>query len=460
MAFVGVFVVFGFLSVHFPLSTFNGRLQVGCRSPRTGHVHPAHTFDYQHVSELQDFRVYPTADYYITANSFSGLNRSLDGLFSLHNLVIDIDCHGVSGGLALDIEALLWRLQHDVWGMTIPSPTSIVYTGRGLQLWWSITGISSKFKTFYDELLDLMISCLETFIVASGKGLFDDFSMFHVDSAASRNAIGFFRLPGTFNTKTGAYVTYEVIGPSYDLMDLFEQMKSLGTEAAPLPDTLSPPSYSDDSSLPAFGKFEWIAQAERRVESLLLLRELRGASTGAEERNNLSFMIYNALVPCYGHEVAYARMADFNKGFKVPLSQRELNAVICTAKKKNGYQYTTPKMMEFLGITEDESRQINLVKDSIYLNKRKRSVAQTATKKQARDAEIISLYSNGLTLNQVGQTLNLNIKTVQKVVNSLDSSRKSTRKEKILTLLSEGKTSKEIADLCNCSERTVQRALC
>lgn len=210
-----------FLLRHFPGCAFNGRLQLGCHGQTSVSILPIFTCDYDcFISFLSDFIFFPYVDYYLSVNSVSGVSRHSSDLFSLHNLVIDIDCHDVFSLSLRDflLDCLSVRFTISLFDTSVPMPTTIVNTGRGLQLWWSIAGISANFKSFYDEVLDYYISSLSEVLV---DGSLDDFSMFQVDVGASKNVVGYFRLPCTMNRKTNTLVTYTECAGTYELMDLF-----------------------------------------------------------------------------------------------------------------------------------------------------------------------------------------------------------------------------------------------
>lgn len=433
-----------FLSIHFPCSTFSGRLQVGCRSMYKSAIIPALTCDYSQVSELVPaLRLSDKANYYITANAFSGVSRLSADLFSFHNLVLDVDCHEEVSSLYLEdsIDSLLWRLDHSLWDNGVPYPTSIVRTGRGLQFWWSITGISVKFKSFYEELLSFYITEVENFLTA---GPLEDLSMFAVDSGASRNCVGYFRLPETVNTKAGCLVTFSTTEKHYELMDLFADYKR----------HCEPPKPKVEVR-PVGDTFEFISQ--QRVEALYLLRDLRGAGIGAEERNNFCFMAYNATVPLCGHEMAYAKMMSFNTGFKSPMTERELADVIASAKKKGGYQYKQRTWLEFLNVSPEEARLIGFPSEDVpYLNKKQQASLQSASRKKERDAQVVALYSQGKTMCEIRTECKVSLPTISKIINA-SAKPKKTDKAMISKYLHEGKSLTQVASLCNCSKRTVQR---
>lgn len=445
-----------FLDRHFPVSDFNGRLQVGSHGQFVGAILPVFTCDYDCLcSSFSDFIFYPHVDYYISVNAVSGVQRHSSDLFALHNIVIDIDCHSSMSLTSRDVllDLLLDRFEHSIFNFALAVPTSIVKTGRGIQLWWSIRGISAKFKPFYDEVLDYYIASLSEVLV---DGALEDFSMFQVDVGASKNVVGYFRLPGTMNTKTNTLVTYTACAGTYELMELFTQMKYCQAEK---PLKLQEVDLAQSKVCSMFSR-DYVDLAHQRVDMYYKLRDMRDATVGVEERNNFCFMVYNAFAPCYGHDVSFGKMQQFNAGFQEPLSNRELNVVISSAKDKGGYQYTTRKIVEFLHISTEEEQQLGLADTDLgYLNKRKQKQVRNLTKKDQRNEAVLNLYDSGKTAQSIAKECNLSINTVKKILVEHGRSHKTSRKEQILALQEDGKSLEEIAQICGCSVKTVRRGL-
>lgn len=446
--------LFDFLKIHFDESDFNGRVQVGCRGRKCSVILPALTCDYKKlISVISDFYVISTSDYYITANAFSGVRRFSNDLFSLHNLVIDIDCHGDYGSLqrAFWIDSLLWRLEHDLFDVYMKRPTSIVKTGRGLQFWWALEGISVKFLNFYNEIKTYYIGLFQN-IVENSK--FEDFSMFSVDIVASKNNVGFYRLPGTYNTLVGTLVTFSTNAIVYRLMDLFDHMKDFIDVEYNLK------QCSDSQEFKPTTGMNYLCALDLRLKSFYKLRDLRNLSIGEEQRNNFSFMVYNALVPVYGHDLSFIKLKQFNCGFKLPMTDAELCSVVSTAKQKQGYFYSTLKIKEFLNISDTEFSLLYLTEnqDGAFVSSNKKR-AKAVVKKNLRDEQILKLYDSGKTATVVSEELKISLPTVTKILSLNHRSHKQNRKNQIQKYYESGKDVKEIAALCQCSYKTVKRVL-
>ena len=83
---------------------------------------------------LDKIYLYPYHNYYITANSFKIPNsRQEKDLFSLHNIVIDIDVHNCINPFP-ELKKAEKIISTHLQKINFPLPNSIHWTGRGLQL--------------------------------------------------------------------------------------------------------------------------------------------------------------------------------------------------------------------------------------------------------------------------------------------------------------------------------------
>lgn len=469
----------------YPSSGFHGRFQLGHRKTGERGIWPLFTGELEPMAEfLETMHVSQHLDYYITANSFSGTQRVSNQLFSLHHIVIDIDAHDVTSDWerieklksrlgrnpsSLQpppphnapnrdiIENLIYRLDRDLFSLpSPPPPSSIICTGRGLQLWWSIVPMSYKCLPWYQEIRDTIMAAIEEFL-----GEYPDFEQFKVDGAASRNPVGYYRLPGTVNTHTGTVVKIECCNDLlYDTHDLIKWAKNWSAEH--VKENYQPLAATDfsgkylDSDIYIFKNFH--TSAFFRVRQLIQLRLLRDNEIGEETRNNMCFIAYNAMLPALGPEIAWDKLLKFNEGFKKPMSEKELHQTIDTSLKKGGYRYKNKSIITFLDITPEEQEAIGLYPPTepfspyTRLSGHPSEKAARQTVKQDRNAKILAMSEAGMTRSKIAEELGIARNTVGAV---LGSSRGSKRQE-ALDLLKAGHTTREVADKLGISIRSVQ----
>ncbi len=423
---------------HFPQnSSFDGFFQLcyrgkkGFRTLWTGVQDNMEEF-------LSKMRILNKSDYYLSANCTTTVKRNKEKLFALQNIVIDLDCH-------LDhlhpiekdqlFDNFLFRFQE--YHYAIPLPHTIVKTGRGLQLWWAIHPIHAKCLPYYDRVKQYFLHLLQEILEEYTQELSD----LKIDRAASLNAVGVFRLPGTNNDVGRRKVSWQrtSVEKPYHIRDLEKIMEENKEEFDFNPKNIQKKNDKNANLKkrnclteedPFLSQYldEDIAFLEKmdsftyfRSKQLLQLRLLRNLPQGAEERNNFSLLIYSALRASFPHKESWERLTLFNKGFKKPLTEAELENVISSAQHKEGYRFSNERVISFLDITQEEREKIGLYSvndDTVF--------------------EVPHSHMNRDHYNKL---------------------KKDYQRLKIFTLYQEGKKTEEIAKEAGCSKSTVTRWL-
>ena len=408
------------LDVHFGDQAFNGRVFIGHRKNGGG----VYTMSARSLSELSQYVMMIHAsqrlDYYITANTVSGTNRTMDGLFGLQNIVIDIDCHTAGRNTSALVQAFLWRAERDLWSdKDFPRPNSVVKSGRGVQLWWALKPCHASCLFYYNQIKTGLMHRIEDLLSEYSEEL----EGLAVDRAASSNAVGYYRLPCTFNTASKSYGTLQVLHKGrYDTQELAEYIQPL-----PRPKTPVRASESLLEGIPMQGGDLIVlhnahSTGANRVMQLIKLRNLRDNEIGAETRNNLCFAVYNALRMSFDHEEAMHRLQAYNRGFKHPMTEAELEATVCSAARKGGYKYTNAKLIELLEVTPEEQDAIGLHPfTGVYKpwNHAKPNATRDAVRKarkDGRDGQIIAMHREGISQAETARELKISRNTVAKVL--------------------------------------------
>jgi len=141
-------------------------------------------------------------DVYLTPNTFHGWRRT-QLLAGLHALYIDVDQH--DGG-DVDLMGLAALALSRIDAAGIPEPNALIYTGRGIHVYWLIEPLPAK-------ALPRWQACQRQLCAILG---------------GDRQAVDctrVLRVVGTVNSKTGRTVTAEAIhGERYDFDFLFDQI--------------------------------------------------------------------------------------------------------------------------------------------------------------------------------------------------------------------------------------------
>lgn len=425
------------LDIHFGDTSFNGRVVLGHRKHKSEAVVPLK------ACSLTDLRKYvkmihisSRLDYYITANTVTGQNRRAEDLFGLQNIVIDIDCHGDDielHAIPTLVETLIWYFKRDLCEAgVIPTPNSIVRTGRGIQLWWAIVpcyGGRGWDKSLYhhNKIKNTFMDHIQCMLDEhQGKW---ELSRFSLDRGTSSNNVGYFRLPCTYNTKAKCYGSVEILHDTrYDQREL-TRIEPPVSEATRTGQGLGEYVPMLDSDRLVLTNFESVGV--RRVIQLIKLRNLRNNTAGEESRNDFNFSVYNALRMSFDHKSAMIRLAAFNAGFKQPMSPRELENSISSAKAKGGYKYSNESLIDLLEITSEEQEAIGL-----FPSARKRRAKQNASRdavrmalKEDRDNKIVSMVESGVSQAEVARTLGISKNTVGSVMKRFRSTSEQTIEE-------------------------------
>ena len=231
-----------------------------------------------------------------------------------------------------------------------------------------------------------------------------------VDRGASSNPVGYFRMPLTYNTKAKRYGSLSILHTErYDQRKL-TLIEDPEVEVSTVMKNI-PMLESDRNVLKNYHSL-----GVRRVMQLINLRNLRDNEVGEETRDYFNFSVYNALRMSFDHEGAMERLRRFNDGFKKPMTEKELENCVSSAKKKGGYKYSNMKLIELLGITPEEQLAIGLF---AFAGKNKKPNASRDAVRKAlkldRNHKIVKLIGEGMTQIEVARILGIGKNTVNRV---------------------------------------------
>lgn len=417
------------ISLHFPADcAYKGRVFIGHRKKDTSGIYD---LSRRNIDELTQFiprmHISRRLDYYIMANTVKGVERNTDDIFSLNNIVVDIDCHGENTELspAELAQAFVWRCQRDKWSIgEMPVPNSVVYTGRGVQLWWAIDAVSVKLEWIYKRIQNWLMDGLQDVLNEYSESL----AGLSIDRGASQKIAGWFRLPLTYNTVAKRWGNLQILkNERYSHQELFEMIPE-GYRTA-VAERKNRDDVQVSPALPciAEGDIEALKGGSSlmalRVYKISRLRALRDADKGNEMRDLFCLVVYSALLADYDADEAWSRLQAFNRGFKEPLSDAELKNNMMSATRKFGYKLTNQWIIDSLSITEDEQEQIGIypVTDKIIRFKKSNYARDTlrAALKEERDNRVISLYCDGLSKAEIARVTGISRNTVAKIINDL-----------------------------------------
>ena len=437
-----------FKNIHFPVDEeYNGNFFVVMKNKnRLKMVRTISTI--KEGSSLPEINAFSSRNYYVTANVFRGGVRRKSQLFALTNIVVDIDNHKIPrrDWLQEFIDGVANTLL-TVWlpATGIPLPNSIIYTGRGLQLWWTIEHLPVK------AFLWMYTYVAKYFCNSIGEKMAADPNVdpgFQVDVAASTNPAGLFRWPFSRNTKARRDVRYEPIHAR--ALDLPAYYAALRDAEAPLP-----PNPKGKYFLPA--EEATYVSAEEREHALYSLVKLRG---GDVERDLFLFCLACIWARILPTDEIMNKVKAMNATFRKPLPEHEWMAYMRSFKRKK-YVITNVRIIELLSITDDEMQAIGLHPTGAWARDRaaahERALEAHKSRKE-RDARISTLHEEGKSNSAIAEIVGCSLSTVERGLKR--SGMKSTAlRNQIASLAAQGMSIKGIARELGCSRNTVRSVM-
>lgn len=451
LSFINTYSLQDFMKLHFASSDFRGRIMVGSRKKDSQSVYQVACYPVSEMADHLQKMKFVNQDYYITSNTFSGVCRNMSSLFALHNIVIDIDCHAELSGneRSYAIHELIQQYYKYTEQPGILCANTIVKTGRGIQLWWAICPVSAKCAAAYRVILDHLITQINC-LIKQNPMLSNYFES--IDSAPSHNLAGYFRLPGSYNTKSRNHGTFEILHPEkLDVIALANKLQIKDKRKSQFRKTVD---------------FEILRLAKNRHKQLTKLRQIRmesGRISKGEQRDLYIFALYNSMCKAFAEEPLKKILREFNKEFQVPLPDAELFQILSTSKKKDGYAISNAWIIDQLQITEEEQAEICMYpagdrRGSI----REQERAKKRQDKLDRNEKIIDLYTTGAgSYEDIASLVGCSKETVGRVLRKSGIKRTPEQTHALILRMhdDQGMEKEEIADLLGLSERTVDRYL-
>ena len=382
--------------------------------------------------DINKINIKTDSDFYITANTLTRKDRKTENLFSLKNIVIDIDCHNSE----LDdydrnelLEDFLFRIKRD---LELPQFNIVHFTGRGLQLWYCLEEIAGVWSFLYKDTVEKIIDTLETL-----KEEYPDFEQLNIDGI-SKNLVGFFRLFETYNTKTGRKSIVEIQNyVKYDLSELHQSIPRVRKN-------------TQNIALQTNIQHDYIALNHKRIDFIKWLIAYRNAPVGSETRDKLLLLFYNACVQVMSREMAQAYTLKLNKEFKIPLERTE--NIFTYIDQKGFLNFKNDTFCMFLELNENERHKYMEQKGSHYTRDKMRKLA-----KEERNRRILQLKKEGKTNIEIAQILHIARNTVSTFLNK--NTPKIDKKAKIIEYREKGLKVDEICKILGISKQTYYNIL-
>ena len=342
---------------------------------------------------------------YISLNTFYKTYRRLEYIKELNALFIDLDTYKTS----FTKEQILMNLNENYFGKSIPIPSFIVDSGRGLYLIWLIKKVPYRALPLWKAAEEYFYRTLKEF-------------------GADRQALDatrILRVPGSFNSKSHTEVkiidSYEYL---YDLREIqIEYMPELNENA------------SKKRGRPKRVVFVHRERSlyQLRILDIIKLCELR--EYDVKGQRELILFLYRYYL-CYFTEDIEKSLNDaleLNSMFKQPLSQREVTRATKSAEtvfkdKNKHYKYKSETLINLLEISDEEQKEMKITISEEEYKRRENIRGKKNYQKKLKDEgkltekekisqrreKIKDLLAKGLMRKDICLTLDISIKTYKR----------------------------------------------
>lgn len=386
---------------------------------------------------LSQMHVSADADYYLTKAQFKAA-QTWDGgeLFALNAIWVDIDAHGETPSFAEAerVHSLLIHALPELAG--IPVPNIIIYSGRGFHLVWLIEQCAAKL-TFMHRAVSAYYGEVIRDLIAGFK-----ITKYSVDGSYGANVSGLTRIPGTFNTHSNTYCTYEII----------HRRRILLTEQYDTVEYRSGKGTVDSKRCCQFASSAVQAAGERRVNALLKLLELRTNWEGY--RDYFLLILFSACqMAGYSDEDALRLTLEANSEFEHPLPEREVRSLLSTAMKKH-YKMKNAYIITALDLTADEQTAIGISVMPTGEAKRGKNQARDekiAAKRRKENRAIMRFHILGWSIGAIAKKVNRCYNTVKKRIGELAGKLEELFSGRELKLLFRQRAKRIVEELKKCA---------
>jgi len=386
---------------------------------------------------LSRMHVSANADYYITKAQFSKAQTwESEKLFALNAIWVDIDAHGETPSFA-EVERVRSLLIHALPELArLPIPNIIICSGRGFHLVWLIEQCAAE--------LAFMHRAVSAYYGEVIRGLIAGFKLtkYSVDGRYGANVSGLTRIPGTFNTHSSTYCTYEII----------HRRRILLTEQYDTAEYRSGKGTVNSKRCCQFAPSAVQAAGLQRVNALLKLLKLRSKWEGC--RDSFLFSLFSAYqMSGYSDEDALRLTLEANSEFGHPLPEREVRSLLSTAMKKH-YKMGNTYIVDTLDITADEQTAIGISVMPTGEAKRSKNQARDekiAAKRRKENRTIMRFHILGWSIGTIAKKVNRCYNTIKKRIGELAGKLEELFSDRELKLLFRQRAKRIVAELKKCA---------
>lgn len=410
--------------------------QIYCFSPESPVPSLQRVYEQKDIEKtfkkIDKLKIDEKCNYYIVKNSFKSVYRRKEELFSLDNIVFDIDNHTESDFKRLDanIDRLISLLDTD-YKDKFPE-FNVVYTGRGVQVW---VGLIS-FRAFpsivekYERICEHFCEFLDKIIKENEIDL-------EIDAGPSKDATRMLRLPCSYNTKRPDFkVAWKHrTDKKYALYDFFdefsiEQPVLFDFSAMPKVTETKKEKSADKPQNSPSNKEEKVSEGVGKgsrykgdtpdkanftnlgYKRMSFIEKLVSDANGDCEgrRNNLLMLYYSSALIVADRESAVNKTLYLNSRFTKPMPKPDVDKIFKYADKHGRMHFTNKTFFELCGATNFQKLGYISQTSKEYERENARQ------KKKERNIRIHTLSAEGMSLRQIAKEVGCAVNTVRSVL--------------------------------------------
>lgn len=353
---------------------------------------------------LENIAFHGCTAYYTTKNSFFADKRSTNTLFSLDNIVIDLDCHEKSLSdreYSYECSRLIYLLENDNGGR-IPQ-FNACRSGRGLHLWTALQSSSAKLLPMYQLYSSIIADNVQR--VCSELE-----TPFSIDTAASLNAAGLIRLPYTYNASAARIALFEKRTEHRYTLDELQELCALNLDRF---GRVFEKQKGHRTAETAADRAAYKPLNRKRMRFIEALIKDTPKQTG--RRSILLFLYLNAAYSlAESEDYAMQKAAALNAQLSEPQPQKELERQLKAVVSYGGLDFTKERFFEFMQATALERLAYQNVS-----SEREAQRAEARQNKQERNAQIIELHNKGFSSREIAAKVGCDFSTVSRFLKSV-----------------------------------------
>lgn len=402
------------------------------------------------------------ANIYVSPNSFFRPMRKIENIRKLNGLYIDVDFYNINLYKECSYEYMMNLINNDYFESgLLPQPTFTIFTGKGLAYYWVIEPCHVNVLPLWNVVQRHFLETLSS-VGADSKS---------IDSARVMRLAGSTHIEA--NNKVKLYVNDEYL--IYRLADIQKDyLPDLTPGKESIADRIHKKKHktsngknkSKKNKSKVIGLYNQLKLHYTRLMDLVKLQEMRNGYCRNEngelietgQREEMCFL-YRYWCSCYcnDYDLALENTLEFNQGFKVPLSEKEVTKVTKSAVKAyeewlkdekekdvnkrgkqvgtriykhKGYNYKNETLIKLLNITYDEMKELDTI-ISKDLKKERKNTKERAkrrnddglTPKQQERKEFLheveKLMESGYKQIEIAEKLNKNKSTISRAIKEI-----------------------------------------